>query len=272
MATIREMQAYFVAKASGMKSTIQGVKKDINQLASDTKKASGGMDKNFNKAGSGIQRSMYKTGDTLESFGNGLKNVSNKAKDVGGSLTKRITLPAAAATTAIGGIVGALGFKRLVGLDTAQAKLKGLGYTAEEVERISKQVETAIEGGMTTMGEGVDIAAGGLAAGVKEGKELERYIKLVGDAAVGANRPVDEMAQIFNRVQGGGRLMTQELNMIEQGLPGFAQAMADEIADGSLDSFRDMVTNGEVGSKEFLNVMDDFAGGMADAHSESWAG
>lgn len=168
--------------------------------------------------------------------------------------------------------MGALGFKRLVGLDSAQAKLKGLGYNGKEVERISKQVETAIEGGMTTMGEGVDIAAGALAAGVKEGAELEKYIGLVGDAAVGANRPVDEMAQIFNRVQGGGRLMTQELNMIEMGLPGFAQAMADEVAGGSLDSFREMVTNGEVGSEEFLNVMDDFAGGMAGAYSESWAG
>lgn len=190
----------------------------------------------------------------------------------GGKLTKAITLPVAAATTAAVGLVGALGFKRLVGLDTAQAKLKGLGYNAKEVERISGQVETAIQDGMTTMGEGVDIAAGGLAAGVKEGKDLERYIKLVGDAAVGANRPVDEMAQIFNRVQGGGRLMTMELNMIEQGLPGFAQAMADEVAGGSIEAFREMVTAGEVGSEEFLNVMDDFAGGMAGAYSESWAG
>src|SRR5690625_647526 len=125
---------------------------------------------------------------------------------------------------------------------------------------------------MTTMAEGTAIAVGAMAACVKEGAELEKYIKLVGDAAVGCSRPVGEMAQIFNRVQGGGRLMTQELNMIEQGLPGFAQAMADEVAGGSLDSFREMVTNGEVGSEEFLNVMDDFAGGMAAAYSESWPG
>ncbi len=199
-------------------------------------------------------------------------SISKTMGNVGSTLTKAITLPVAGAATAVAGLVGALGFKRLVGLDTAQAKLKGLGYDAQAVERISEQVETAIMGGMTTMGEGVSIAAGGLAAGVKEGAELERYIKLVGDAAVGANRPVDEMAQIFNRVQGGGRLMTQELNMIEMGLPGFAQAMADELAGGSLETFREMVTNGEVGSKEFLNVMDDFAGGMAGAYSESWEG
>src|SRR5690625_4099098 len=199
-------------------------------------------------------------------------NISKSMNSAGKKLTKSITVPVMGAVTAIGGLVGALGFKRLVGLDTAQAKLKGLGYDAKEVERISGQVETAIEGGMTMMGEGVDIAAGGLAAGVKEGAELERYIKLVGDAAVGSNREVGEMAQIFNRVQGQGKLMTQELNMIEMGLPGFAQAMADNVAGGSLEAFREMVTAGEVGSDEFLDVMEDFAGGMASAYSESWAG
>src|SRR5699024_6560995 len=100
----------------------------------------------------------------------------------------------------------------------------------------------------------------------------ERYIKLVGDAATGSNRPMGEMSQIFNRVQGSGKLMTQELDMIEHGLPGFAQAMADELADGSLEAFRQMVTNGEVGSAEFLDVMEDFAGGMSAAYSETWEG
>ncbi|MEJ7386038.1 hypothetical protein WL512_11940, partial [Staphylococcus epidermidis] len=83
--------------------------------------------------------------------------------------------------------------------------------------------------GMTTMAEGTDVAAGALAAGVKQGKELEKYIKLVGDAAVGSNRPVSEMAMIFNRVQGQGKLMTQELNMIEEGMPGFSNAMAKHL-------------------------------------------
>src|SRR5699024_10582150 len=59
---------------------------------------------------------------------------------------------------------------------------------------------------------------------------------------------------------------------IEQSLPGFAQAMADEVADGSLEAFRKMDTNGKVGSKDFLKVMDTFAGDMASAYSQSWEG
>ncbi len=169
------------------------------------------------------------------------------------------------------GITAKLGFDRLVGLDTAKAKLEGLGYSTKEVGSITDQVTHAIQGGMTTMAEGTDVAAGALAAGVKQGKELEKYIKLVGDAAVGSNRPVSEMAMIFNRVQGQGKLMTQELNMIEEGMPGFSNAMAKHLGV-SYDAFREMITNGEVSSKEFLEVMDDFAGGMAGAYSKSWKG
>lgn len=212
-----------------------------------------------------------KSGDALVGFSDKLGNISGVATRVGDDLTRKITLPALGVATAAGGIVAAFGWGRLTDLDSAQAQLRGLGYETEDVERITLQVTDAIEGGMTTMAEGVSIAAGAMAAGVEEGAELERYIKLVGDAAVGANRPVDEMAQIFNRVQGGGRLMTQELNMIEQSMPGFSNAMAEHLGV-TQEEFRDMVTAGEISSSEFLTVMDNFAGGMAEAYAESWDG
>ncbi|MCY1608034.1 hypothetical protein NW132_02335 [Staphylococcus pettenkoferi] len=183
--------------------------------------------------------------NSFRSIGSSMQGVGQKAQDVGSSLSSKITKPALAAGTAMAGITAKLGFDRLVGLDSAKAKLEGLGYSTKEVGSITDQVAKAIEGGMTTMAEGTDIAAGALAAGVKEGKDLEHYIKLVGDAAVGANRPVSDMAMIFNRVQGQGKLATEELNM---------------------------VTEGKVSAKEFMDVMDDFAGGMAGAYAKSWQG
>ncbi|MCG1450714.1 peptidoglycan DD-metalloendopeptidase family protein [Staphylococcus epidermidis] len=209
--------------------------------------------------------------NSFKSVGSNMQNVGQQAQNLGSSLTSKITKPALVAGTAMASITAKLGFDRLVGLDTAKAKLEGLGYSTKEVGSITDQVTHAIQGGMTTMAEGTDVAAGALAAGVKQGKELEKYIKLVGDAAVGSNRPVSEMAMIFNRVQGQGKLMTQELNMIEEGMPGFSNAMSKHLGV-SYDAFREMVTNGEVSSKEFLEVMDDFAGGMAGAYSKSWKG
>ena len=200
-----------------------------------------------------------------------ISDLGNKAQEVGKKLTTHITTPVLSAITAVGGLTTALGFKRLVGMDNAQAKLKGLGYEGQAVEAIMNDVNAAVTGTTHTMAEGVDVAAGALAAGVEQGAELERYITLVGDAATGSNRPMSEMAQIFNRIQGSGKLMTDELNTIEHGMPGFSKAMSEHLGVAP-DEFRKMVTEGKVTADQFLDVMEDFAGGMSDAYAETWSG
>lgn len=199
-------------------------------------------------------------------------SIANSMGSLGKTLTKSITLPAIGAATAVAGVVGALGFKRLVGMDNAQAKLKGLGVEGKQLEIVMESVKGAVTGTTHTMADGADVAAGALAAGVKEGADLERYIKLVGDAATGANAPMGEMAQIFNRVQGTGKLTRHELNQIEHRLPGFSQRMAKHVGADSLEAFYDMVSAGKIGSDEFLDVMDDFAGGMSEAYAGTWSG
>src|SRR5690625_3354746 len=190
---------------------------------------------------------------------------------LGDTLTNKITKPALTAGAALTTMVGALGFRRLIGMDNAQAKLQGLGVEGKLLEQVMKDVEGAVTGTTHTMAEGADVAAGALAAGVKEGADLERYVTLVGDAATGANRSMDEMAMIFNRVQGSGKLMTMELNQIEHGMPGFSQALAKHLGV-PVEEMRKMVTDGKVTSEEFLDVMEDFAGGMSDAFAGTWTG
>src|SRR5690625_5007431 len=146
---------------------------------------------------------------------------------VGGALTKSITVPALGAATAVAGVVSALGFKRLVGMDEARAKLRGMGYEGKQLDTIMQSARNAVQGTTFAVADGAYVAAGALAAGVKEGAELERYIKLVGDAAIGSGAPIEEMAQIFNRVQSAGHLTRNELEMINYRLPGFSNAMME---------------------------------------------
>lgn len=210
----------------------------------------------------------------LETWGKKMKTLGGNISDLGRGITsvgKTMSLAFTAPLAAVGGMVAALGWKRLVAMDAARAQLVGFGYTLEEVERISKQVNAAVTGTVMTMAEGTSVAAGALAAGVKEGAELEAYIKRVGNAAVGANRDVGEMAMIFNRVQGAGKLMTRELNMIERSMPGFSMKMAEHL-NVPLDEFKKMVTAGQVSSEQFMTVMDNFAGDMADAYAATWDG
>lgn len=226
---------------------------------------------NFTDTLQTVEKNLGQFSRTAQRQGKAIEQTGYNLTQMGGKLTKGITLPVLGATTAVGGLVAALGWGRLTGLDNAQAQLKGLGYTTEEVEKISETVGEAVDGTLMTMAEGTSVAAGALAAGIEEGDDLERYIGLVGDAAAGANRPVNEMATIFNRVQGTGKLFTQELNQIEDALPGFSNALADELGV-SYDEMRELVSNGEVTADEFLKVMDDFAGGMSAAQAETFDG
>ena len=260
---VKELYAKISATADGFDKVMTGVENKTRNVAKSVGKQSSFMNKSLSGIGN--------VGKSFENMSSKLKGVSQTTGDLGSKFNSSITKPAGVAMGAVGGLVGALGFKRLMGMDAAEAKLKGLGYAGKDVETIQGQVETAIQGSMTTMAEGTDIAAGGLAAGVEKGKDLEQYIKLVGDAAVGSGRPVNEMAQIFARVQGSGKVMTEELNMVEEGMPGFAKAMADDMGI-PLDEFREKVTNGEVSSEQFMKTMDSFAGKMSGAYAQSFEG
>lgn len=260
---VKELYAKISATADGFDKVMTGVENKTRSVAKSVGKQSSFMNKSLSGIGN--------VGKSFENMSAKLSGVSQKTGDLGSKFNNSITKPAGVAMGAVGGLVGALGFKRLMGMDAAEAKLKGLGYAGDEVKTIQGQVTNAIEGSMTTMAEGTDIAAGGLAAGVEKGKDLEQYIKLVGDAAVGSGRPVNEMAQIFARVQGSGKVMTEELNMVEEGMPGFAKAMADDMGV-PLDEFREKVTNGEVSSEQFMDTMDSFAGKMSGEYAKSFEG
>src|SRR5699024_9915001 len=148
-----------------------------------------------------IQNSgWYKTGDALQNFGGKLGNVSQKARDVGSTLTKRITLPVLGVTTARGGMVGAFGWGRLASVDNAQAQLKGLGYETTDGESIPGHLSDALAGGMLTRGEATSAAVSAMAAGVEEGEEHTRYIEILDGTVEGSSETFEEMEQILGSI------------------------------------------------------------------------
>lgn len=218
-----------------------------------------------------MQSSAQSAASRFQTVGQSITGVGDNIAGVGGQLTRGITAPVGGAALAVGGLTAALGWGRLKSVDTAQAQLRGLGYETTDVERISDQLASALEGGMLTMGEATSAAAAGMASGVEEGKELTRYIQVLDGAVAGSNGTFDEMNQIFARVQGSGKLMTGELQMIEQRMPGFTATMAEGLGVPQ-EKLREMVSAGEISSDEFMDVMEDFAGDMATEYAKSWEG
>lgn len=251
-----ELAAYYVSVVPSLKGAAREVQQQM-----------GGVGEQIGREVSqSVGRSM-----NFEAVGGKLQTLGGHMTDVGSTLTKGITLPAVGATLAAGGLVAAFGWGRLKSVDSAQGQLRGLGYATEDVDRITQTLVGALEGGMLTMGQATSAAAGGLAAGVEEGKELTRYIQLLDAATAGSNGTFEEMNMIFARIQGAGKMMTGELSMIEQRMPGFSAAVAEHmgVSQGELAG---LVTAGKVTSEDFLDVMEAFGGEMATEYAKTWEG
>lgn len=204
-------------------------------------------------------------------FSKQLSGMGQRLTGIGQNLTKAITVPIVGATVAAGGLTAALGWGRLTSIDAAQGQLKGLGYEAGDVARITDQLSTDLEGGMLDMGQATSAAASAMAAGVEEGAELTKYIQTLDSAVVGGTGSFDEMNQIFARIQGTGKLTRQEFDMIEQRMPGFGASIEDSMGV-STDAMYDMLSAGEITSSEFIDIMDSFAGDMAKEYAKTWPG
>lgn len=210
---------------------------------------------------------LYKSGDSLIRFGSGLKTVSDQAKGLGSTLTRRITMPAAGAAAALTSITLVKGFGRLVGIDTARAKLTGLGHSAEGVESIMGSALESVKGTSFGLDEAATTAANAVAAGVKEGKELTRYLSLTGDAAAISGVSLGEMGSILNKVKTSNKAYNGELQQLsDRGLPVY-QWLAKEAGVTAEEVFN-MASEGKISSEMLMDAIENNIGGAAKKMGE----
>lgn len=217
---------------------------------------------------SDFQKAVSAAEKTLSSFDKKVGSIGKAVSNIGSKLSKYITTPAMTATSALVGLTLVKGFGRLKGIDEARAKLKGLGHDAESIEEIMNSALTSVKGTAYGLDEAATTAASAVAAGIKPGKELTRYLSLTADAAAIAGSSMSEMGAIVNKVQTSQRAYTEEINMLaDRGIPIY-QWLADE-AGISANAVRDMASDGEISSEMFLNAIEKNIGGAAKIMGES---
>lgn len=210
----------------------------------------------------GLGNSAITAGNKVQSISTQINSVGNVARDFGGTLTKYVTAPVAGLATLLGGTAITKGWQRLVGIDTAKAKLEGLGHSTENVETIMDNALESVKGTAFGMGDAATTAASAVAAGIDPGKELTRYLTLTGDAAAIAGTNLGEMGPIFNKIQTSNKAYNDSLGQLsERGLPIY-QWLAEE-AGVAEDAVFDMASNGEISSKMFLDAIESNIGGAA---------
>lgn len=170
---------------------------------------------------------------------------------------------------ALGGLVAAglgtalvKGFQRLDALDQAEAKLSGLGHSAQGVDQIMNNALASVKGTAFGMGDAATVAASVVAAGVKPGEELERTLKLVGDAATIAGTDMSTMGSIVNKVATSDMMQMDVANqLMDAGIP-ILQLLASQMGI-TADEARTMASEGKISFDDFQAALESGLGGAA---------
>lgn len=163
------------------------------------------------------------------------------------------------------------GWGRLTAIDDAQAKLRGLGYTAGEIETIMDSALSSVKGTAFGLGDAATAAASALASGVKPGQELERYLRLIGDAATQGGASFTEMASIINKTTARGKVGMENLNQLSERGIGIMGWLADEYGVTG-EELAKMVSRGEVDLATFQRVLEENIGGAAQESGKTVRG
>lgn len=217
---------------------------------------------------SGFEKAFSTAQKTVDSFSQKFDSIGKKISSVGDSLTNKITKPALAAGAALVGITIGKGFSRLTGIDDARAKLQGLGHDAQSIEAIMDSALTSVQGTAFGLDEAATTAANAVAAGIKPGQELTRYLTMTADAAAIAGTSMSEMGSIINKVQTGQTVYTEDLEQLaDRGLPVY-QWLAEE-AGVAASEVKQLASDGQISSQMLYNAIEKNIGGAAQIMGET---
>ena len=180
------------------------------------------------------------------------------ASGLGGALKKSLVGVGLAA----GGVLTASivkGFGRLSAIENAEAKLKGLGNTSENVTKIMDDALAAVKGTAFGMDEAATTAASAVAAGIKPGKDLEGYLRLVGDAATIAGVDMQSMGSIFNKVATSGKVQGDVFAQLgDAGIP-IVTLLSEKLGVTTEEVYK-MGAAGTITTDDFLAAMSSMSG------------
>ncbi|MGO1991963.1 MAG: tape measure protein, partial [Corynebacterium sp.] len=228
----------------------------------------GVLDSNLQKAGQSGKNLSVSTQPAQE-----LDNASNAA----GGLVDKLGEVAAktagkamkwgavtAGTAAVGGLGVALtkGFSRLDSIDQANAKLQGLGHSAEAIDEIMDSAMDSVTGTAYGFGDAASLAAQMVASGIEPGEELTGVLTTVADTAAIAGRDIGDMGLIFGSVAAKGKLQGDDLMQLMAGGIPVLQMLAEETGK-TTEEVSKMVSEGEVDFATFESAMKNSVGGAA---------
>ena len=225
------------------------------------------------KIAPGVRQALGDTGRYGDAAGKTLG--SKMASGASGALKKGLKVAGLASLgVSVGGAISAglyKGLGRLTAIEQAQAKLKGLGHSAQSVSTIMDNALASVKGTAFGLEEAASVAASSVAAGIRPGKELEKTLKLVADASTIAGRDMGSMGTIFNKVIAQGKVQGDELMQLsEAGIP--ALALLSKQMGKTTTEVSGMIRKGQIDAKTFMDAIGKGMPGAALAAGQTTQG
>lgn len=163
------------------------------------------------------------------------------------------------------------GFKRLTSIDNAQAKLKGLGHSAEEVTTIMDNALASVKGTAFGLGDAASLAATMVATGIKPGEDLTRTLKLMADTATISGTSLGDMGNVFGKVAASGKVTGESIGQLtDRGIP-VLQMLGDSLGVTAEEAGK-MASKGKISFEQFQQAMEKGLGGAAAASGDTFTG
>lgn len=170
-----------------------------------------------------------------------------------------------------GGIIGmalAGGKKRALNIEQAKFQLQGLEIAWADV---SESINAAVDGTRYGLDSAAKAASQLAASNVQLGDDMTHALRAISGVASMTNSEYDDIANIFTRVAGQGKVMANDLNSIAaRGLNAaaeLAKAMGTTEAE-----VRDLVSKGKIDFMTFANAMNKAFGEQATKANETFTG
>ncbi|WP_164884515.1 peptidoglycan DD-metalloendopeptidase family protein [Leucobacter muris] len=215
----------------------------------------------------GIKKDIVKELGGVDASGAGTQ-IANKL-----STAMKRTLQATGA--GIAGVLGTAlvkGFGRLKAIETAQAKMRGLGYDSGVVAQAMDNALASVKGTAFGLGDAATAAGQLMAANIKPGEQLEGVLKTVANNASAAGISFDEMGSIFARAASQANGVQNDVisQLADRGIPIY-QALADQMGVTAGEVFK-MASEGKISFEVFERAAASAAGTVADEMGNTTTG
>lgn len=170
------------------------------------------------------------------------------------------------AAVGVAGVLGTAlvkGFGRLKSIETAQAKMRGLGHDSKTVAKAMDNALKSVQGTAFGLGDAATVAGGAMAAQIKPGKELETHLSRIANNAAAAGIGFDEMGSIFNKAATQANGVQNDIigQLADKGIPIYAE-LGKQMGVTAGEVFK-LASEGKVSFEVFSKAAEAAAGTVA---------